>query len=77
MLIVSNPDLMMGKPAIAGTRVTVESILERLAAGEAQEQTVLDLLEVEVDFTIRCFAEGDDPDFIFGLRVDDRHWNAD
>jgi len=25
---------MMGKPVIAGTRVTVESILERLAAGE-------------------------------------------
>lgn len=29
---------MMGKPVIAGTRITVESILERLAAGETIEQ---------------------------------------
>jgi uncharacterized protein (DUF433 family) len=33
-LVVADPGIMMGKPVIAGTRVTVESILERLAAGE-------------------------------------------
>lgn len=37
-LVVSNPKVMMGKPVIAGTRITVESILERLAAGETEEQ---------------------------------------
>ena len=37
-LIESNPKIMMGKPVIAGTRITVESILERLAAGETKEQ---------------------------------------
>ncbi len=37
-LIVSNPDVMMGKPVIAGTRITVELILEKLAAGETVEQ---------------------------------------
>jgi len=29
---------MMGKPLIAGTRITVEIILEKLAAGETIEQ---------------------------------------
>jgi len=37
-LITSDPAVMMGKPVIAGTRITVESILERLAAGESIEQ---------------------------------------
>ncbi len=37
-LIESNPDVMMGKPVVAGTRITVEMILEKLAAGETTEQ---------------------------------------
>ena len=37
-LIESNPSIMMGKPVIAGTRITIESILERLAAGETAEE---------------------------------------
>lgn len=37
-LIVSDPSIMMGKPVIAGTRITVELILEKLAAGETIEQ---------------------------------------
>ncbi len=37
-LIQSNPNMMMGKPVIAGTRITVELILEKLAAGETIEQ---------------------------------------
>lgn len=37
-LIVSDPKVMMGKPIIAGTRITVELILEKLAAGETIEQ---------------------------------------
>lgn len=36
--IVSDPKIMMGKPVVAGTRVTVELILEKLAAGETVEQ---------------------------------------
>lgn len=38
--ITSDPSVMSGKPVIAGTRITVESILERLAAGETVEQVV-------------------------------------
>jgi uncharacterized protein (DUF433 family) len=37
-LIESNPSVMMGKPVVAGTRITVELILEKLAAGETVEQ---------------------------------------
>jgi uncharacterized protein (DUF433 family) len=37
-IIVSDPKVMMGKPVIAGTRITVELILEKLAAGETIEQ---------------------------------------
>jgi uncharacterized protein (DUF433 family) len=29
---------MMGKPTLAGTRITVELILEKLAAGESPDQ---------------------------------------
>ena len=37
-LIQSHPSVMMGKPVIAGTRITVELILEKLAAGETVQQ---------------------------------------
>ena len=37
-LIVCDPKIMMGKPIIFGTRITVELILEKLAAGETTEQ---------------------------------------
>ena len=37
-LIQSDPAIMMGKPVIAGTRIPVELILEKFAAGETVEQ---------------------------------------
>jgi uncharacterized protein (DUF433 family) len=37
-LIQADPAIMMGKPVIAGTRITVELVLEKLAAGETVEQ---------------------------------------
>ncbi len=37
-LIQADPNVMMGKPVVAGTRITVELILEKLAAGETVEQ---------------------------------------
>lgn len=36
-IIVSNPKVMMGKPVVSGTRITVELILEKLSAGESFE----------------------------------------
>ncbi len=40
-LIVSNPKVMAGKPVIRGTRITVELILEKFAAGQTEEQILL------------------------------------
>lgn len=37
-LVTSDNAVMMGKPVVAGTRITVELILEKLAAGETVEQ---------------------------------------
>ena len=36
--VASDPAVMMGKPVLTGTRITVELILEKLAAGEAIPQ---------------------------------------
>lgn len=36
--IHSDPEIMLGKPVIRGTRITVELILEKVAAGESIEQ---------------------------------------
>ena len=36
--VISDPSVMMGKPVIAGTRITVELIVEKLAAGETIDQ---------------------------------------
>ena len=39
--ITSDPDIMLGKPVIKGTRITVELILKKLAEG----MTIEELLE--------------------------------
>ncbi len=39
-LIVSDPAVMMGKPVVAGTRITVDLILEKMASGETVEQVL-------------------------------------
>lgn len=37
-VIVSDPAVMMGKPVVAGTRITVESILEKLGSGASVDE---------------------------------------
>ena len=39
--ITADPDIMMGKPCIKGTRITVELILRKLGAG----RSIADILE--------------------------------
>lgn len=38
--IVSDPKLMFGKPVVAGTRITVDLILDKLAAGESENDVL-------------------------------------
>ena len=44
--IESKADVMMGKPVVAGTRITVELILEELAAGTTVDDAVGRLYEL-------------------------------
>lgn len=37
-----NPKIMLGKPVIKGTRITVETILEKLASGQNKEEIFKD-----------------------------------
>jgi uncharacterized protein (DUF433 family) len=39
-MIVSDPNIMMGKPVFYGTRITVELILEKLSQGESFKQII-------------------------------------
>ena len=45
--IISDPNVLMGKPVVKGTRISVELILEKLGAGE----TVDDLLAAHPSLT--------------------------
>ncbi len=45
--IVCDPDVMMGKPTVEGTRLTVEGLLDKLASGYSQE----DLLQAHPGLT--------------------------
>ena len=48
-MIVVDPDIMLGKPVLAGTRITVELILDKLAAGETIEQILEDYPQLSRD----------------------------
>lgn len=37
-----NPQIMLGKPVVRGTRITVESVLRKLAAGMTTDQIIGD-----------------------------------
>lgn len=40
--IISNPKILGGKPIIAGTRISVELILDRIAAGMSEKEILED-----------------------------------
>jgi len=61
---------MMGKPVIAGTRITVELVLEKLAAGESIDQILSEhprLTEVGIRAAIAFAAEALRADVVYPL----------
>lgn len=40
--IVCDPNILFGKPVIAGTRISVERVMDKLAAGESVEDILID-----------------------------------
>jgi len=44
-----NPEVMVGKPVISGTRITVELILRNLGAGLSPEQIIADYPQLTLD----------------------------
>ena len=72
--IEARPDIMMGKPVVAGTRITVENILEKLSEGESIEQ----ILEAHPRLTrpaifaaLRFAAQALRADVVYPLNVRD------
>ncbi len=66
--ITSDPSVMMGKPVIAGTRIPVELILEKLAAGETIQQILAEhplLTEESIRAAIAFAAEALRADVVY------------
>ena len=65
--IISDPKIMMGKPVIRGTRITVEVILRLLAQGRSTEE-ILDAYPGLEEEDIRA-AQGYAADYLAGERT--------
>ena len=71
-LVTSDNAVMMGKPVIVGTRITVELILEKLAAGETIEE-ILDahprLTREGIHAALRFGAQALSADVVYPIAV--------
>jgi len=69
-LIETNPAIMMGKPLIKGTRITVENIIERMAAGESESQILRALPHLKPEHlraALACACQSLHADHIYPL----------
>lgn len=53
--IEQNPKVMMGKPVIKGTRLTVEHLLERLGDGWSEDELLNSYPQLERDHILAAF----------------------
>ncbi len=51
-----NPQIMMGKPVIKGTRITIELILEKLAAQDTIEDILAEHPRLKREHILAAFA---------------------
>lgn len=63
--IVSDPEVLVGKPTIKGTRISVELIFDRLAAGwtekdilESYPRVTRDDLRAVFAYAQQCYSDG-------------------
>ncbi len=54
--IESNPDIMLGKPVIKGTRITVELILKRLSEGASMDEILEGYPNITKDDILACLS---------------------
>jgi len=59
-MIVVDPDIMLGKPVIVGTRITVEIILEKMAAGETIDQILEEYPQLTKEGILAALAYASD-----------------
>jgi uncharacterized protein (DUF433 family) len=55
-MISADPAVMVGKPVIAGTRLTVEFIVERLADGWTEEELLANYPGLKREQILACVA---------------------
>jgi len=57
--ITADPNIMVGKPVIRGTRITVEHVLSELAGGVTVDELLADFPYIERDdiYAVLAFAE--------------------
>lgn len=58
--IISDPKILFGKPVIAGTRISVELVLEKLGAGEQPDDLLIDyphLTREDIQAALRFAAQ--------------------
>jgi uncharacterized protein (DUF433 family) len=53
--ITINPDICNGKPVISGTRITVQTVLEFLAAGDSVEDVLEEYPSLQPEDVRACF----------------------
>ncbi len=55
-LIIRDPEIMLGKPIIKGTRITVELIMRKLAGGYSTEEFVLNYPHISREQVLAALA---------------------